>query len=293
MVTNKGSDRVFNIVIYVVMTLFCVILLLPLLHVVACAFSEPKMVYTGKVIIFPKNLSVESFRRVFEEKSIWTGYRNTIFYTVVGTVISLFLQMSSGYALSRSDLRFRKLFQFMFVLTMFVSGGLIPSYIVIRTLKMLNPVWAIILPGALSAGNVIVVRTFISSSIPYDIQESAMIDGCSAGRIFFSIIIPLAKPLMAVMMLYSIVGYWNSYFNALIYVTNKDLQPLQMVLRNILVSNDINSMGGNTMGNAEAALMSESLKYSTIVVSTLPILIIYPFFEKYFEKGMIIGSLKG
>ncbi len=293
MVTNKGSDRVFNIVIYVVMTLFCVILLLPLLHVVACAFSEPKMVYTGKVIIFPKNLSVESFRRVFEEKSIWTGYRNTIFYTVVGTVISLFLQMSSGYALSRSDLRFRKLFQFMFVLTMFVSGGLIPSYIVIRTLKMLNTVWAIILPGALSAGNVIVVRTFISSSIPYDIQESAMIDGCSAGRIFFSIIIPLAKPLMAVMMLYSIVGYWNSYFNALIYVTNKDLQPLQMVLRNILVSNDINSMGGNTMGNAEAALMSESLKYSTIVVSTLPILIIYPFFEKYFEKGMIIGSLKG
>ena len=238
-------------------------------------------------------LSIKSYEKVFAEERIWLGYLNSLICTVVGTIITLFLQLTSGYALSRRDLKYRTFFQILFILTMFVSGGLIPSYIIVKNLQLLDTRLAIILPGALSAGNVIVVRTFITTSIPYEIQESAMIDGCSAGKIFFRMIIPLSKPLIAVMTLYAVVGYWNSYFNALIYVTDTSKHPLQMVLRGILVNNEVNSMGGDTLGSAEAALLGESLKYSTIVVATAPILILYPFFEKYFDKGMVIGSLKG
>jgi putative aldouronate transport system permease protein len=291
MVSNKGKDKAFNIVIAVLMVLFGIIILLPLLHVLASSFSSPSAVYTGRVLLFPVEFSLESYSRVFAEESIWLGFRNSFFYTVFGTVITLFLQMTAGYALSRKDLRFRSFFMFLFILTIFIGGGLVPSYIIVMRLKLLDTMWAIILPGALSAYNVIIVRTFVTTSIPWEVQESAMMDGCNALKLFAKFIVPLSKPMIVVMALYAIVGYWNSYFNALIYVTDASKHPLQMVLRKILVTNST-SVGGD-IGGAEAVLLSESLKYSTIIISSVPVLLLYPFFERHFEKGMIIGSLKG
>ena len=292
MVTNSGSDKVFNIIVNIILAFFALIILLPLIHVLSSSFSSPEAVYRGEVFLLPKDFSLKCYELVLKRSDIWVGYRNTIFYTIVGTLISLAVQMMAGYALSRKDLRFRTLINLIFIFTMFVSGGMIPTYLVVKGLGMLNTMWAVILPGCVSAYNIIIVRTFVNSSVPFELQEAAMIDGCGNLRLFFSVVFPLCTPIVAVMTLYSIVGYWNSYFNALIYITDSDKYTLQLVLQNILMQNETGTSGGSLSGG-EQALLSEALKYSTIVVSSLPVLIIYPFFEKYFEKGMIVGSLKG
>lgn len=292
MVTNSGSDKVFNIIVNTILAFFALIILLPLIHVLSSSFSSPEAVYRGEVFLLPKDFSLKCYELVLKRSDIWVGYRNTIFYTIVGTLISLAVQMMAGYALSRKDLRFRTLINLIFIFTMFVSGGMIPTYLVVKGLGMLNTMWAVILPGCVSAYNIIIVRTFVNSSVPFELQEAAMIDGCGNLRLFFSVVFPLCTPIVAVMTLYSIVGYWNSYFNALIYITDSDKYTLQLVLQNILMQNETGTSGGSLSGG-EQALLSEALKYSTIVVSSLPVLIMYPFFEKYFEKGMIVGSLKG
>ncbi len=292
MVTNSGSDKVFNIIVNIILAFFALIILLPLIHVLSSSFSSPEAVYRGEVFLLPKDFSLKCYELVLKRSDIWVGYRNTIFYTIVGTLISLAVQMMAGYALSRKDLRFRTLINLIFIFTMFVSGGMIPTYLVVKGLGMLNTMWAVILPGCVSAYNIIIVRTFVNSSVPFELQEAAMIDGCGNLRLFFSVVFPLCTPIVAVMTLYSIVGYWNSYFNALIYITDSDKYTLQLVLQNILMQNETGTSGGSLSGG-EQALLSEALKYSTIVVSSLPVLIMYPFFEKYFEKGMIVGSLKG
>lgn len=285
--------QTFDVVLTICMVAVSILILLPLLHVIASSLSDPEAVYTGKVGLWPVRFSLKSYKIVFAEENIWIGYKNTILYTLLGTVISLTLQMLTAYPLSRRDLEFRKFFMVLFSLTMFISGGMIPTYIVVKSLGMLNTLWAIIIPGCMGVFNIIIIRTFINTSIPWELQEAAMIDGCGNFRMFLTLILPLSKPILAVMCLYAIVGNWNSYFNALIYVQDVSKQPLQLVLRKILVSSDAGSIGSGTIGSSEAGLMSESLKFSTIIVSTLPILLIYPFFEKYFEKGMIMGSLKG
>lgn len=292
MVTNSGSDKVFNIIVNTILAFFALIILLPLIHVLSSSFSSPEAVYRGEVFLLPKDFSLKCYELVLKRSDIWVGYRNTIFYTIAGTLISLAVQMMAGYALSRKDLRFRTLINLIFIFTMFVSGGMIPTYLVVKGLGMLNTMWAVILPGCVSAYNIIIVRTFVNSSVPFELQEAAMIDGCGNLRLFFSVVFPLCTPIVAVMTLYSIVGYWNSYFNALIYITDSDKYTLQLVLQNILMQNETGTSGGSLSGG-EQALLSEALKYSTIVVSSLPVLIMYPFFEKYFEKGMIVGSLKG
>ncbi len=292
MVTNSGSDKIFNIIVNIILAFFALIILLPLIHVLSSSFSSPEAVYRGEVFLLPKDFSLKCYELVLKRSDIWVGYRNTIFYTIVGTLISLAVQMMAGYALSRKDLRFRTLINLIFIFTMFVSGGMIPTYLVVKGLGMLNTMWAVILPGCVSAYNIIIVRTFVNSSVPFELQEAAMIDGCGNLRLFFSVVFPLCTPIVAVMTLYSIVGYWNSYFNALIYITDSDKYTLQLVLQNILMQNETGTSGGSLSGG-EQALLSEALKYSTIVVSSLPVLIMYPFFEKYFEKGMIVGSLKG
>ena len=292
MVTNSGSDKVFNIIVNIILAFFALIILLPLIHVLSSSFSSPEAVYRGEVFLLPKDFSLKCYELVLKRSDIWVGYRNTIFYTIVGTLISLAVQMMAGYALSRKDLRFRTLINLIFIFTMFVSGGMIPTYLVVKGLGMLNTMWAVILPGCVSAYNIIIVRTLVNYSVPLELQEAAMIDGCGNLRLFFSVVFPLCTPIVAVMTLYSIVGYWNSYFNALIYITDSDKYTLQLVLQNILMQNETGTSGGSLSGG-EQALLSEALKYSTIVVSSLPVLIMYPFFEKYFEKGMIVGSLKG
>ncbi len=292
MVTNSGSDKVFNIIVDILLAIFALLILLPLVHVLSSSFSSPESVYRGEVLLLPKDISLRCYELVLKRADIWVGYRNTILYTVLGTLIAVSVQMMAGFALSRRDLPLRPAVNIIFILTMFVSGGMIPTYLVVKGLGLLNTMWAVILPGCISAYNIIIVRTFIHSSLPFELQEAAMIDGCGNLKMFFLIVFPLCMPIVAVMTLYAIVGYWNSYFNALIYITDSDKYTLQLVLQNILMQNETGTSGG-TISGGEQALLSQALKYSTIVVSSLPILIMYPFFEKYFEKGMIVGSLKG
>lgn len=290
---GKILDRTFDVIVIIIMIIVSLIIILPLLHILACSFSNAEAVYTGSVEFLPVGLTFENYIKVFNEPSIGRGYLNTIFYTFIGTVIGLILQLSAGYAFSRRDMRFRGFLTWVYVLTMFVSGGFIPTYLVIKNLNMLNTIWAMIIPGCMSVYNIIIIRTFMSSTVAWELQEAAMLDGCGDIRMFFRIVLPLSAPVIGIMTLYGIVGYWNSYFNALVYVTNSDLHPLQMIMKKILVNNDMNSIGTGSLGEEEQALLAEALKYTTIVVSSLPILIVYPFFQKFFQKGVMVGGLKG
>ncbi len=292
MMKMSKEEKIFEVVNLALLVLICLLILYPLIYIVSQSFSSPKDVYFGTVILFPKNLSVEAYKYVLEKAEIWTGYANTLLYTAIGTILSMFLMFTSAFALSRKNLVLRKLFMTLFIIPMYFSGGIIPLYILIDSLGLMNTMWAFILPSLLSSYYIILVRTYMSSSIPFEIQESAMLDGANDATIFFIIVLPLCKPIIAVMMLFSIVGYWNSYFNALIFISDESKFPLQIVLQQILLQSD--TLGGVTdVSNAEYAMISESVKYSSIVVSTLPILLAYPFFSKYFEKGLTLGGLKG
>lgn len=293
MVSNRGTDRAFNIVIIVIMSLFSIITILPLLFVLANSFSSADAVNAGEVGLIPVDFTLAGYERVFSDSEIMRGYGNTLLYTAIGILIQLILQFTAAYPLSRKDLRFRGVFNLFFVITMFISGGMIPTYLVVKALGLINTIWAMIIPGCVGVYNVIIIRTYMQTSIPWELQEAAMLDGCSNLRLFLTIVLPLSKPILAVMVLYSLVGYWNSYFNSLLYLTNRDLFPLQRVLDRILVSNQANAGGAGSIGAGEAALMNKVLKYVTIVVASAPLLIIYPFFQKFFEKGMLIGGLKG
>ena len=235
MVTNSGSDKVFNVIVDIILAIFALIILLPLVHVLSSSFSSPESVYRGEVFLLPKNFSLRCYELVLQRSDIWIGYRNTILYTLIGTVIAVSVQMMAGFALSRRDLPLRPFVNIIFILTMFVSGGMIPTYLVVKSIGILNTMWAVILPGCISAYNVIIVRTFIHSSLPFELQEAGMIDGCGNLTMFFLIVFPLCMPIVAVMTLYAIVGYWNSYFNALIYITDSDKFTLQLVLQNIFM----------------------------------------------------------
>ena len=290
MVENKGKDRTFNIVIMVIMGIYALVTLFPLLTVLANSLSSSEFVNKGQVTFWPRGWTLENYAKVLQENNIWRGYGNTILYTVIGTLIQLVLQFTAAYPLSRKDFRGRSVFSMYFVLTMFIQGGLIPTFLVVKAFGMLNTIWAMIIPGCVGIFNIIIIRTYISSSIPVELQEAAMIDGCGNIKIFVSIVLPLCKPIIAVMTLYAIVGYWNSYFNSLMYMTDESLFPLQRVLQGILVSNE-SSVGG--IGGGEQALMAETLKYVTIVVASAPILLLYKKKKKYFEKGIMVGGVKG
>ncbi|MDY2727764.1 MAG: carbohydrate ABC transporter permease [Candidatus Onthovivens sp.] len=282
-----NTNKIFDWVINILMGAIAVMFLLPLIHVIACSFSSVDQVIAGNVGLFPVDFSIEGYKEVFAEDKLWRGFGNSLFYTFVGTVIQVSLQMLCAYPLSRRDFKGRKIINLFLVLTMFVSGGMIPTYLLISKLHMLNTIWAIIIPGCVSVFNIIVIRTYMETSIPYELQEAARIDGCGDFGIFCRVILPLSRPIIFVMVLYAIVGYWNNYFNSLLYIQNSSLYPLQRVLQDMLVSNNSSIGGGTEVGK------EEQLKYVTIVVSSLPLLIIYPFFQKYFEKGVVMGGVKG
>lgn len=293
-IRHSPSDRVFYIVVTILLTLFTLVVLLPLVHIVAASFSKPEKVLAGKVLFWPVDFSLEGYKAVFRYKDIWIGYKNTIIYTTIGTAINLAVTMAAAYALSRKELPFRNFIMFLFAFTMFFGGGLIPTYINIKNLKLINTMWALILPGAMSVYNMIIARTFLQTNIPNELFESAQLDGCSYSRFFFQIVLPLSKALLAVLALYYAVGHWNSYFNALIYISDKHKKPLQIFLREVLVVNTIdNSMLIDPELQEIKRGISELLKYSLIIVSNIPILCAYPFIQKYFVKGVMIGSLKG
>lgn len=284
---STGRDKAFDIFIIALVGFIALIFILPLINVLASSFSSADAIVSGEVGLFPVDFTLDGYKMILKESKIWNGFKNSLIYTIIGTIIQVTCQMLCAYPLSRKDFKFRKILNVFLVLTMFVSGGMIPTYILITSLNLYDTIWAIILPGCISVFNIIVIRTYMQSSIPMELQEAAMIDGCGDVKIFTRVVLPLCRPIIAVMVLYAIVGYWNNYFNALMYVQSTDLLPLQNVLNGILVSNE-SSLGGGTDVN-----LAEQLKYVTIVVSSLPLLVIYPFFQKYFEKGVTIGGVKG
>ena len=290
----SNRDRLFYLLINLFVGLLTLMVLYPLIYIVSSSFSSPAAVSAGKVTLWPVDFSLRGYQAVFEYKSVFIGYRNTIFYTVVGTLINVAMTMLAAYALARKTLPGRGFFTFLFTFTMMFNGGLIPNYILMKDLHIINTVWAILLPGAISAYNLVVTRTFIQNTIPDDLLEAAHIDGCSDTQFFFQFVLPLSKAVMAVITLYYAVTHWNAYFKAFIYLNDRSLYPLQIYLREILIMNSLDTESIMDPDQMEAMQgMADLLKYSLIVVSTAPILCIYPFLQRYFIKGVMIGSLKG
>ena len=288
------EDKILYSIVTVVLTVFTILVAYPMIYVLSSSFSSGTAISSGQVILWPVDLSLEGYKAVFSHRYIIPAYRNTIFYTVAGTIINLAITLTCAYPLSRKDFPLRKFFMGMFLFTMFFSGGLIPTYILISNLGFVNTIWAMLIPGALSVYNMILVRTFLTGNIPLELLEASQIDGCSDAKYFTTVLLPLSKPVIAVITLYYAVGHWNSYFNAMIYLSDMELYPLQLILRQILVASQINL---SDMVDVESMVakqgLADILKYALIVVSTVPILCMYPFIQRYFIKGVMIGSVKG
>lgn len=291
---KSRGDIIFDVVNNGLLTLIMLAVLLPLYFVLIASFSDPNLIYAGEVWLYPKGFTLDGYERIFNDSSIWLGYLNSILYAGVGTFIGVAVTVLAAYPLARKNLAGKSFIMWFLLLTMFFSGGLIPTYLLIKDLHMLNTIWALVVPGAGAVFNVIIVRTFFQSSIPDEMWEAASIDGCSNTRYFWSIVLPLSKPIIAVMVLYHVVGFWNGFFDALIYLNDGDKYPLQLVLRNILVQNQVSAgMMIDVESYAAKMRVTELIKYGVIIVSSLPLLILYPFLQKYFVKGVLIGSIKG
>lgn len=289
-----NDDRVFDVLVYMIACIIIVIILYPLLFVISASFSDPTKIINGEVWLLPKGITLDAYTNVFNDERIWNSYKNTIIYTVLGTSINLILTTLLAYPLSRKDMPERNYIMLFIVFTMFFQGGIIPSYLIVQNLGMIDTIWAMVIPSAIATYNVIVMRTFFQSSIPWEIQEAALIDGCSNFKLFIRIILPLSKPIIAVMILFYAVGHWNSFFNALIYLNRDHLYPLQIILREILIQNQ--SAMDNAITDFEMVnqiMLAESMKYAVIVIASLPVIIMYPFVQKYFVKGVMVGSIKG
>lgn len=288
------GDRRFYTIVNIILIFLTIIVLYPLLYILASSFSSASAVSEGRVFLWPVDFSLEGYKRVFEYRRVWIGYRNTIFYTLAGTVINVAMTLICAYPLARKGLPFKGPFTFLFTFTMMFGGGLIPTYLVVRSMGMVNTVWALLIPGAMSVYQMIIVRTFIMNTIPDELLESAKLDGCDDFRFFFQFVLPLSMAVIAVIALQYAVGHWNSYFDAMIYLNKEQLYPLQVFLREILI---MSQMSAADFVDEETAVaiqgMADLIKYSLIVVSTVPILCAYPFLQKYFVKGVMIGSLKG
>ncbi|WP_342042406.1 carbohydrate ABC transporter permease [Bacillus sp. OTU2372] len=291
---KSKEDKIFDTINFIFLTLICLAVLYPLYFVVIASISNPDLVYNGSVWLLPKEITFEGYKRIFSDPKIWLGYKNTIIYTVLGTAVQLSLTLMAAYALSRKDLYGKSFFMLMILFTMFFSGGLIPTYLVVKDLGMLNTMWAMIIPKAIAVWNLIVARSFFESSIPNELLEAGKIDGCSNTRFFLKIVLPLSKPIIAVMVLFYAVGNWNSYFDALIYLNDESLYPLQLILRNILIQNQLSVQMLSDLDNLAAQQhVGEIIKYGVIIVAAIPLLIVYPFVQKYFVKGVLIGGVKG
>lgn len=290
------KDKIFNVINYTLLVLFLLLLLYPLIYIISCSFSSGEALITGQVKLLPVNPCLLCYKTVFNYPPIWTGYLNSLIYTICGTFINILLTICAAYPLSRKDLKGRGFINWFFLFTMMFNGGLVPNYMLVQNLHLMNTRWAIILTGALSAYNVIVARAFFQQMIPNELLEASKLDGCSDFRFLSSIVVPLSKPIIAVVALWAAVGLWNSYFLPLIYLNDASLQPLQLVLRNILLISTQIDFSKTTISPEmlqNAKYLSELLKYGSIVVASLPLMVIYPFIQKYFVKGVMIGSLKG
>lgn len=290
---DSRSDRVFNVV-NIVFTFLCMALCIyPLYFIIIASFSDPSLVSLGKVILIPKGITFDGYEKIMHNNELWTGYLNTICYTTLGTLFNLALTLSAGFALSRREMPLRRVIMSIFTITMFMNGGLVPTFLLMRNLKLYNTFWIMILLNGISVYNLIICRTFFESTIPGELWDAAQVDGCTEFRFFFRIVLPLSGAVIAVLALYYAVGHWNSYFNAMIYLRDKKLYSLQLVLRNILIANQYTDDMASLDVGADTSMKLQTMKYAIIVVSTVPMLIVYPFVQKHFVKGVMIGAVKG
>lgn len=291
-VKRRSRMTVAEAIMYAFAILFLIAIMYPIYFIVIASFSDPSSVGNGQVWIFPKGFTLEGYKELLRHENIWIGYRNTILYTVVGTLIGLVVNISAAYALSRKDLVGRKFFSLFFIFTMFFSGGLIPTFLTIRDFHLYNTFLVMVLPFSVVVFDMIVARTFFQTSIPGDLWEAAQIDGCGNLRYFVLVVLPLSKAIIAVLGLWIAVGYWNSYFNALIYLKDPNLYPLQLILRNILITNQMQSGMGTGEAAQVALRLANLMRYSVIIIATIPIMCVYPFIQKYFNQGVMIGAVK-
>ena len=290
---SSTGDKIFDTFNYIILFIIMALVLYPLVFVLSASVSDPIEVVTGRVVLWPRGFTLDSYSRVFSNPTIIRGYANSIFYTILGTSLSMILTTFAAFALSRPDLRGRKFFTVMITLTMFFSGGMIPLYLV-QKLNLIGNFWSIILPSLMSAYNMIIMRSYFQASIPYSIQEAAVIDGCSPLKLLTKIILPLSVPVMAVVALYYGVARWNSYFSCMLYLgSRKDLWTLQLVIREIVIQSTTTEMMDVGLVSLDQIMAKEAIKYTVIIVSSLPLLIVYPFIQKHFVKGVMIGAVKG
>ncbi|MFF2090046.1 carbohydrate ABC transporter permease [Paenibacillus sp. NPDC058174] len=288
------GDRMFTIINYSLLSLFFLMVLYPLIFIVSASISDPSAVVAGKVWLWPVKPNLMGYEAVFKHKLIGSGFLNSIYYTVLGTIINVVMTLLAAYPLARKDFYGKNVIMLLFVFTTMFSGGLIPGYLIVKDLNMLNTVWAMVLPGALSVWNVIITRTYFQTSIPPEMLEAAQIDGCNDFKFVWKIVIPLSGPIIAVITLFYAVGHWNQFFSALIFLDKQHMYPLQIILRDILIQNDVSAiMLSDIQDAARREALRVLLKYSLIVVSTVPLMLVYPFVQKHFVKGVMIGSLKG
>lgn len=296
-IKQAKTDRIFDICNKILVWFFIIIIMYPLIYIISASISDPSFVNSGQMWLWPKGITFEGFQRVFQNTDIWIGYRNTIFYTLLGTFINLAVTLPAAYALSRQELIGKKVIMALFVFTMFFEGGLIPTYLLVRDLGMVNTIWSLVIPSAAAMWNIIVTMTFFKVTIPKGLEEAAEMDGASQFRTFFQIVLPLSAPIIAVMALFYGVGHWNQYFGAMIYLSDEKLFPLQLFLRKILIQQqmtaDMMMQSGSAEALSEHARIADIIKYAVMIVSAAPLLIVYPFLQRFFLKGVLIGSIKG
>lgn len=293
-VKKSAGDRAFDVFLYAFAILLLVLILYPLYFIVIASVSNPSLVAGGRVWFYPVGFNVDGYKALMDLRTFWLGYRNTIAYTALGTLIGLMVNIPAAFALSRRDLKGRSLFMVYFLITMFFNGGLIPTFLTVQNFGLYDSFWVMVLPFSVAVYNVIVARTFFQNSLPKDMWDAAQIDGCGNFQYFMRIVLPLSKAILAVIALWTAVGHWNSYFNALIYTRSPELYPLQLVLRNLLIVNEQQgAMLGSGDAQQEALRIASLLRYAVIIVSTVPIMCVYPFLQKYFNQGVMIGALKG
>ncbi|MDR2975043.1 MAG: carbohydrate ABC transporter permease [Propionibacteriaceae bacterium] len=294
--SHRPSDIIFAAAVAILVAVILFVTIYPLWFVFIASFSQPALVAQGKVLFLPHGTNLFGYGQIFQDTRVWTGYKNTIIYTVVGTAVNMIVTMPAAYALSRPEFKARRPLIFLFAFTMFFSGGLIPTYLLYKNLNLLNTMWVFILPCALNVYNLIIARSFYEASIPEELHEAAVIDGANHFQYFWRVALPLSKAILSVIMLYYVVQHWNDFFTGLVFIRDYDKQPLQMVLRDILVRNQAFAGGAGTSGGTGqgyGALYADQIKYGVIIVASLPVIIIYPFIQKYFDKGVMIGAVKG
>lgn len=290
--SQSVADKAFDIINYVVLGLIAICVLYPLYFIIVASFSDPVAINNGQVSFWPVGFNTLGYQRIFENTKIWRSYSNTIFYTVVGTAINVILTLMLAYPLSRKKFFARKWLLLLTMFTMYFQGGLIPTYLWMNSLHLYNTPWVMVLLPAVNVFNLIIAMNFLSNNIPEELYEAASIDGCNHIRFFTGIVLPLSKTIVVVLILYYGVAHWNEFMNGLIYLKDESLHPLQLTLRGILLQNQATGLG-DMDGQMEQQKAAELLKYGIIIVSTLPVLVIYPFLQKHFEKGVMLGSVKG